>query len=49
MPGNLTTRYDYIMASPDLAPALQSCRVVDEIEAVNVASDHLPLLAEFQS
>jgi endonuclease/exonuclease/phosphatase family metal-dependent hydrolase len=48
MPGNLTTRYDYILASPDVAPALQSCRVVDELEAVKVASDHLPLLAEFQ-
>jgi exonuclease III len=48
MPGNLTTRYDYILAPPDLARALQSCRVVDEIEAVDLASDHLPLLAEFQ-
>jgi len=48
MPGNLTTRYDYILASPEVAPALQSCRVVDELEAVNVASDHLPLLAEFE-
>jgi exodeoxyribonuclease-3 len=48
MPGNLTTRYDYILADPTLAPALRTCRVVDDIEAVNVASDHLPLLAEFQ-
>jgi len=48
MPGNLTTRYDYIVAPADLTPALQTCRVVDEIEAVNSASDHLPLLAEFE-
>jgi exonuclease III len=48
MPGNLTTRYDYVLADPTLAPTLCSCRVVDEIEAVNDASDHLPLLAEFQ-
>ena len=48
MAGNLTTRYDYILASPDLVPALQSCRVIDELEAVKVASDHLPLLAEFE-
>jgi len=48
MPGNLTTRYDYILADPTLAPTLHACRVVDETEAVNVASDHLPLLAEFQ-
>lgn len=47
MPGNRTTRYDYIMADPRMAPALRSCRVVDEIEAVEEASDHYPLLAEF--
>lgn len=47
MPGNLTTRYDYILADPTLAVQLQSCCVVDDIEAVNTASDHFPLLAEF--
>ena len=47
MPGNRTTRYDYVFADPALAPALRACRVVDDVEAVNVASDHLPLLAEF--
>jgi exonuclease III len=47
-PGNLTTRYDYILADPILALALHSCRVIDEIEAVHTASDHLPLLAEFK-
>ena len=48
MPDNLTTRYDYILVPADLVPVLKSCRVVDEIEAVKTASDHLPLLAEFE-
>ncbi len=48
MPGNLTTRYDYILADPILAPALRVCRVVDDVDAVNTASDHLPLLADFK-
>ncbi len=47
MPGNRTTRYDYILADRALASALRACQVVDDIEAVNVASDHFPLLAEF--
>ena len=48
MPGNLTTRYDYMLAPAEFEPALKSCQVFDEIEAVKTASDHLPLLAEFQ-
>ena len=50
MPGNPTTRYDYIMADSTLASSLRACRVVeeDEIEAVTTASDHFPLLAEFE-
>jgi len=48
MPGNRTTRYDYILADPILAHALRACRVVDDIAAVNVASDHFPLMAEFE-
>jgi exonuclease III len=47
MPGNRTTRYDYILANPAIAPKLHSCRVVAEIEAVCTASDHFPLMAEF--
>lgn len=47
MPGNRTTRYDYILADEAFAVALRACRVVDDIEAINVASDHFPLLAEF--
>lgn len=48
MPTNRTTRYDYILADPTLAPALRACRVVEAGEEVNVASDHLPVLAEFE-
>lgn len=48
MPGNRTTRYDYILADATLAPALRACRVIDDIGAVNIASDHLPLLTEFE-
>lgn len=48
MPGNRTTRYDYVLADSLMAARLQSCRVIDDIEAVCRASDHLPLLAEFE-
>ncbi|GAB4456173.1 MAG: endonuclease/exonuclease/phosphatase family protein [Anaerolineae bacterium] len=48
MPGNLTTRYDYILADPAMTARLQTCRVIDNIKAVCTASDHLPLLAEFE-
>ncbi|MFZ0547021.1 MAG: endonuclease/exonuclease/phosphatase family protein [Candidatus Promineifilaceae bacterium] len=44
---NPTTRYDYILATADLLPALQSCRVIDDHPAVPEASDHFPLSAEF--
>ena len=47
MPGNRTTRYDYVLADSTMSASLRACRVVDDIEAVNKASDHLPLLAEF--
>lgn len=39
-------RLDYIFASPMLAPHLQACDIVTSAEAI-VASDHLPLWAEF--
>jgi len=48
MPGNATTRYDYILADPGMASALKSCRVVDDIPEINIASDHFPLLAAFE-
>jgi len=47
-PGNPTTRYDYIFASPLLVPKLKSCYVIDDIEAVKLASDHMPLVANFE-
>jgi exonuclease III len=48
MPANRTTRYDYILADPIMAVGLCACRVVDELPAVYSASDHLPLLADFE-
>lgn len=45
---NPTTRYDYIMASPEMQKRLVSCQVVDQPEAVYSASDHFALLAEFE-
>ena len=46
--GNPTTRYDYIFAEAPLAPRLRACRVVDDLADINAASDHYPLLAEFE-
>ena len=46
--GNRTTRYDYILADERFAAALQSCRVVDDVAGVDIASDHYPVLAEFE-
>lgn len=48
MPGNRTTRYDYILADASMARALRSCRIVDDCDDAQHASDHLPLLAEFE-
>ena len=44
---NPTTRYDYIMADASMAAALRTCRVVDDLDEIQTASDHFPLLAEF--
>lgn len=44
---NPTTRYDYILANPQMTAGLRSCRVVDDLDAVYSASDHFPLQAEF--
>lgn len=46
---NPTTRYDYIFADPQMLPRLQTCRVVDDHPAIRHASDHFPLLAEFEA
>jgi exodeoxyribonuclease-3 len=41
-------RLDYVFATPPLARTLRECRVITEPEKVASASDHLPLLAEFE-
>ncbi len=46
---NPTTRYDYIMADPLMTPRLQSCRVIDDLPEIQIASDHFPLLATFNT
>ncbi|MBI5290976.1 MAG: endonuclease/exonuclease/phosphatase family protein [Chloroflexi bacterium] len=48
MPPRPSTRYDYILADPTLARALTACRVVDDLPAIATASDHLPLMADFE-
>lgn len=40
-------RLDYIFASPSLLPYLRACAVVREPDIVREASDHCPLVAEF--
>ena len=45
--GNRTTRYDYIFAEAALAPRLRDCRVADDIAGLEAASDHYPLVADF--
>ena len=47
-PGNPTTRYDYILADSDMASRLQRCWVVDNVPDLVEASDHMPLVAEFE-
>ena len=47
-PANPTTRYDYILADPELAGCLQACEVVNDIDALEQASDHMPLVADFE-
>ncbi len=40
-------RIDYVFADPVLRPTLRECRVVTQPDAVKIASDHLPVVAEF--
>lgn len=47
--GNLTTRYDYVLADTTLAPKLHACYVLDDVPEAATASDHLPVLAEFET
>lgn len=49
MTGNPTTRYDYILADPRLSACLSDCQVLDSLPDVEQASDHYPLIAEFQN
>ena len=42
------SRLDYIFANPQLKPHLRSCYVVREPKAVEQASDHCPIVAEFE-
>jgi exonuclease III len=42
------TRLDYAFASPALIGSLRACTVVREPAAVRLASDHCPLLLEFE-
>ena len=46
--GHRTTRYDYILADASLITHLRRCEVIDNLEAIPEASDHFPLLAEFE-
>jgi endonuclease/exonuclease/phosphatase family metal-dependent hydrolase len=45
---NPTTRYDYILAEAALAPRLRACRVADDLPEAAQASDHFPLVADFE-
>jgi exodeoxyribonuclease-3 len=45
---NPQVRLDYVLAAPPLAEALRECRVVTSPGEVALASDHLPVLAEFE-
>lgn len=42
------SRLDYMLANPQLAPHLKNCFVVREPKAVEQASDHCPVVAEFE-
>ena len=46
-PPNPVGRIDYIFASASLAATLTSCFVVRSPSAVDLASDHYPLVADF--
>ncbi len=46
-PANPTTSYDYIFADPFLSAKLKNCTVLNNIKALEAASDHMPVIAEF--
>ncbi|MEP7293982.1 MAG: endonuclease/exonuclease/phosphatase family protein, partial [Chloroflexota bacterium] len=41
-------RLDYIFANSQASPCLKRCEVVTQPDAVHVASDHYPIIAEFE-
>ena len=47
-PANPTTRYDYILADATITAHLQSCQVINDIDVLEQASDHMPLVADFE-
>ena len=46
--GHPNSRLDYILINASLKPRLKNCWVVHEPAAVNRASDHYPVAAEFE-
>jgi endonuclease/exonuclease/phosphatase family metal-dependent hydrolase len=46
-PPNPIGRIDYIFASPEMVPTLTACSVAREPAAVDRASDHYPVIADF--
>ncbi|MFZ6028185.1 MAG: endonuclease/exonuclease/phosphatase family protein [Chloroflexota bacterium] len=47
-PPKPNARLDYILVNAVLHPMVRSCSVVDKPSSVNQASDHYPLIAEFE-
>jgi exonuclease III len=45
---NPSVRLDYVFASADLKNHVRACQVLTQPKVVITASDHLPLLAEFE-
>jgi exonuclease III len=45
--GNPDIRYDYVLTSPVMQSSARQCRVLREGAALEAASDHYPIMAEF--
>jgi exonuclease III len=46
--GSPDIRYDYVFTSAVMQPSVRQCRVLREPATLEAASDHYPILAEFQ-
>lgn len=46
-PPTPNSRLDYILVNPEIKPHLEKCWVSRELEGVDQASDHFPVIAEF--